>query len=476
MKKAALYLRSSKDRSDISIDAQRRELKELAESKQFTIVKEFSDTVESAKDEDRQGFQDLLLDLKSHFREWDTLLITDTSRLSRRQYMAYAFDHEAKKRGITIIYSKLPETDPITDMVIKGVFRVFDELHSLMSRQKGLAGMRENVNQGWRAGGRAPIGYKLKHINTGTIREGVPVTKSKLVVDDNSKKIKDYLIARVNGIPRGRIDTDMNKSSLVDIEWNALLYAGHTVWNMRNPKSEGRKRRPRSEWLIKRDTHESLISNEDAETLLKRLESSTQGNRSGRKYLLSGIMVTPDGKPWSGTVDRGKSFYRTKGKRISAIEIEEAITNQVKSDILSDQFITDLTNSVRERYLHQHDLNPLTSQIRAVSDKIDALLDISLEMTNKAPVLRKVERLESDRETLESELRDLKEENDAASSASKITESQVKKIIQWDEFDIKDSLPSLVERIVLDPKTTSCEVIYGVKMASPRGFEPLLPP
>jgi hypothetical protein len=91
-------------------------------------------------------------------------------------------------------------------------------------------------------------------------------------------------------------------------------------------------------------------------------------------------------------------------------------------------------------------------------------------MTSKAPVLRNIEGLESTREKLESELRDLKEENYAASPASKITESQIRKIIQWNATNIKDSLPSLVEKIFLDPKTTFCEVIYGVKVASPRGF------
>ena len=72
------------------------------------------------------------------------------------------------------------ESDPIADMVIVGVMEEFDELHSLMSKEKGLAGMAENVRQGFRAGGRAPKGYQLVKIPTGTIREGEAVTKSRL--------------------------------------------------------------------------------------------------------------------------------------------------------------------------------------------------------------------------------------------------------------------------------------------------------
>jgi len=39
--RAALYLRSSADRSDVSIDAQRRELTALASSKSLIIAAEF---------------------------------------------------------------------------------------------------------------------------------------------------------------------------------------------------------------------------------------------------------------------------------------------------------------------------------------------------------------------------------------------------------------------------------------------------
>lgn len=87
-KTAAIYLRSSKDRKDVSIDAQRRELQNLATSQGIIVAKEYSDVVESAKDENRPGFQHLLYDLKSSSRTWTTLLVVDTSRLSRRRYMA----------------------------------------------------------------------------------------------------------------------------------------------------------------------------------------------------------------------------------------------------------------------------------------------------------------------------------------------------------------------------------------------------
>lgn len=156
MNKAALYLRSSKDRHDISPDSQRRELLDLAKNRGLTVIETFQDAVESGKDDRRPGFQALLARLKDPARTWTYLLALDTSRIARNQYLAHALHYECEKRGIKIIYAKVPETNTVMDVVIRAVMQAFDELHSLMSKEKGLSGMAENVKQGWRAGGRAP--------------------------------------------------------------------------------------------------------------------------------------------------------------------------------------------------------------------------------------------------------------------------------------------------------------------------------
>jgi site-specific DNA recombinase len=247
-------------------------LLKLAQTRNILIVHEYSDSVESAKDDQRPGFQKMLLDLRAPSRTWNTLLLIDTSRLSRRRYMAQVFKHEAKKRGVHIIYSKLPESDPIADMVIIGVMEVFDELHSLMSREKGLAGMAENVRRGFRAGGRAPRGYRLDFIDTGAVRDGVAVTKSKLLPNEDAKIVGDYLRLRAHGVGRTaaihRTGIAWVPTSLIGMEWNALTYAGHTVWNVHNEHGPGgykggTKRRPKEEWVIQRDTHHAIITNEE---------------------------------------------------------------------------------------------------------------------------------------------------------------------------------------------------------------------
>jgi site-specific DNA recombinase len=112
-------------------------------------------------------------------------------------------------------------------MLLKSILQAMDEFHSMVSRAKGLAGMAENIHQGWRAGGRAPIGYQLRRVPTGAIRDGEPVTKSVLEPSPDAPAVQAYLKGRARGVARSRIVTmaglePIGTSSLVDLEWNAL--------------------------------------------------------------------------------------------------------------------------------------------------------------------------------------------------------------------------------------------------------------
>jgi len=171
------------DRSDVSIDAQRRALHDVAVARGLVVV---ADAVESGKDDDRPAFQRLLHDIKQPARAGDHVLALDTSRVARRRTIALLFEQECQRRGVRVIYRNVPDADPVTEMLLKSILQAMDEWHSLTSRQKGVAGMAENVRQGWRASGKAPRGYRLEYQATGAIRDGQPVLKSRLVIDDET--------------------------------------------------------------------------------------------------------------------------------------------------------------------------------------------------------------------------------------------------------------------------------------------------
>lgn len=476
----ALYLRSSKDRSDVSIDAQRRALAELAKSRNERIVAEYADAVFSGKDEDRPGFQRLIAAVRDSSRGWDTLLVLDTSRLARRRYIATMFEHDAEQAGVRILYKSVPDADPMSEMLLKSFLQAMDEWHSMVSRAKGLAGMAENVRQGYRAGGRAPIGYELQRIETGTIREGQPVRKSKLIPGPLAPVVQKYLQDRAAGVRRSEAAFDgIAKSSLVGIEWNALTYAGHTVWNVNAEAGKGHKRRPRSEWVVQRDTHPALISDDEAERLLANLEGYSHRAPRTREagYLLTGMLVTPDGKPFHG--DRGA--YRTKGRQVRADALDEAVVRHVLTDLQSASFVRSVTKAAKG--LAKADApDPAEAELRTLDRRMERLLALAEETDTPAPIMRRMEALERDRQRLEEVVRANTEERTRRQALRNVSEIEVRRLLVEQAAAIEDAsrdrlaklLRSLVDRIELEGPAV--RIFYRIrrdKLASPRGSDPI---
>jgi site-specific DNA recombinase len=493
MIKTALYLRSSKDRADMSIDAQRRQLQELAVQRDMMIVEEFADAVESGKDDDRPGFQSMLRAMRDKARGWDHVLVLDTARIARRRHISIIFEeHECKRNNIKVVYKSLPDSDPITEMLLKSILQAMDEWHSLTSKVKGLAGMAENVKQGWRAGGVAPRGYKLEKTDTGTVREGVAVTKSKLIPSDEALLIRAYLQKRARGVSRAKaiaaVKLDISITTLLGMERNALTYAGHTVWNRHAENtghSGGAKFRPREEWVINKNTHEPLITDVEAEKILALVGNGyIQDRPAKRKYLLTGLLKSPDGMNWKGD---GSDYRLGKGKRIRAAILESAVLDQIVEDLNSDEVVDKLVKNYQALATKDRTVagqNDIKKNIASIDKKISNLANLLADTTKPAPLLRQIEGLESKREALEKELENEKVEVEASRMFKIVGKNEVKSALKSLAVEIhegnenlKESLTQFIQEIVLTADAQTASIIYsldktsGLELASPRGSE-----
>ena len=518
MKRAALYLRSSKDRNDVSPDAQRRALVELAGSRGETVVAEFVDSVESGKDKDRPGFQALIRAIHNPRRGWDTVLMYDTARLSRRREISIIFEEtDCRRNGVRVVYRSLPDMPALSELLLKSMMQAMDEYHSISSRERGLAGMAENVRKGWRAGGKAPLGYRLKRVDIGAAREGAPVTKSVLEPDPASADlVRAYLQARVSGHAiakaqelSGLLKTP--KTTLIGVEWNALQYAGHTVWNVHAEQTEdgyagGTKRRPRADWLVQRDTHPALISEADAEALLSRLQARAEARRANKVVqrdrqsaaLLGGRLVAPDGRKYWSEADR----YRLKGtpaRSIARGRVDEPVLERVLDDLASGDFAGALLRGTREAMAKSVDpalLEQLRGQIGVYTARIAKMMDLASMMDEPQPALRRIEDLEAERATLERQLEAAEQDAAQAKLVESITLEDVQRelasiveLARAGDQELGAAAMALVDRVELDPVSldarlhyrmvtstidfaVSCNPQAGVKVASPRGFEP----
>lgn len=503
MRKAALYLRSSRDRHDISIEAQRHELKALAKLRGWQILAEFADVVESGKDDDRAGFQALTAAIKDRSREWDAILLLDTSRLARNRYIAVCFEHDCKRHGVEVVYKSIPDSDPLTTMLLKAIMQAWDEYHSLVSRQKGLAGMAANVRAGFRAGGRAPHGYRLVQHQTGAIREGQPVVKSTLEpVEPTASHVREFLVMRAAGVSRAYAAEqcglgDKKATSLIGIEWNALTYAGHTVWNVQAARTHkggayvgGMKRRPRKDWMIQRDTHAALITDAQAEAIVGRLETAATTrprNRRDGPGLLVGLLRAPDGKAWWSD---GPGVYRLgKGKRVSQPALDAAVVEKVMGDLQTDTFARSLMKAAQAKAVKvakNDDGGKLAKRLREIEARIAKMMDLAAELADAAPALRQIDTLEAERRQIAQAVALHESAQATAGAVSGLTEGYVRRMLADmatalqpdDHARMREALALMVAEIRLDPASLHCEIHYRIKgnnVASPRGCLPTPP-
>lgn len=500
-RRAAIYLRSSKDRSDVSIDAQRRALHELAATRGLVVVDEFADAVESGKDDDRPAFQRLIAALKAPSRAWEHVLVLDTSRIARRRLIALLFESDCAKRGVGLVYKSLPEADPATDMVLRSVLQAFDEYHSLISRAKGLAGMAENVRHGWRAGGRAPRGYALEYHPTGAVRDGAPVLKSRLVVDEAiAPVVRAYLELRAAGVSRGhaiaRSRAPWPASSTHSMDWQALTYAGHTVWGMHADRGGGDthgKRRPRAQWQLQRNTHPALITDAQAEAILAQQERAQQGRRlRASPLLLTGLLVAPGGAAWHSD---GCGFYRLgKGRKVAAARVESAVLNRLAGDPGSDHVAARLQAEMLALAsagdpVDGRQIAGLERRLATLTAQVSKTVDLAAQLADPAPVLRRVQALEHQRAELVDQLARLHSRKNVVAITGTITIDQVRALLRRLFAEISDAtdeksacrdharqaLQTVLERIELDPSHPVLRLHYAVatgdKVASPRASE-----
>lgn len=189
MERVAFYLRSSKDRHDVSVESQQRELGDYAKSKGYVLTALFEDKVESAKSDDRPAFQDMVAEAsRPKGRRFDIVLSHDTSRFARNSFDAQYYKYLLrKKQGVRVEFTKLSTSDSAIDKMVERMMESIDQYHSDKLKADGLRGMQQNIINGFRAGGRAPIGYELAPFIVG-MREGVPITKTRLTRDPKSSQ------------------------------------------------------------------------------------------------------------------------------------------------------------------------------------------------------------------------------------------------------------------------------------------------
>ncbi len=182
-----------------------------------------------------------------------------------------------------------------------------------------------------------------------------------------------------------------------------------------------------------------------------------------------------------------------KGSRSFLAErVDRAVIETVAQDLQSPAFVAAAVKSTREKFAvtHAEDIAVARAEIAKLDARSSKLLEMASELKTPAPVLRKVDELERQRGEVEQRIVAWDKEDEAAHALAKVTDAQVRTMLShmademrlYERGALKDFLVSILDRVELDPEQATLQLCYriplrgGNSVASPRGFEPLLPP
>jgi len=351
MRRFAWYGRlSTKDKQDptLSFPSQRRECEAKVAELGGRIVCEFTDQ-ETGRRDDRIGWSELVREAKERdARRFDAVIIYATSRLSRDLFHALTYEREMTRAGVEVFYALTAgdQTSP-EGRLIRHMFQALDQFEVEKLGREVRRGQTENTKQGYRNGGRAPYGYRLRHEpHPDPARARAGDTKSRLVPDPEQApviaemfqrflsgsgyaEIANHLNRPGGPAPPRHVDSKRNTSG----KWSkttirAMLenpvYTGRLYWNRLDfrgvKQGEGPLiRRDADEWVEAERRHEALVSEEDFERVQMEMKARSTGNGGNRRrrqqkrfYLLRGIVHCATGHNplrMQGKSRKGHTYY-----------------------------------------------------------------------------------------------------------------------------------------------------------------------
>jgi site-specific DNA recombinase len=266
--RCAAYGRVSSDRQNpLSPADQVRKCREFAESFALVILENhiYLDG-DSGVGSDRPAFQKLLNAALSSGRPFDTILVDDTSRLSRSQSESMTTIEKLKFAGVRVIFiSQGIDTDSEQSDVQMTVHGLVDSLYVKELAKKTHRGLESCALRGLHTGGRC-YGYYAVAVGEGESKRLVIDETEAVVVKEifelfaaavSLKKIAKCLNERCLASPRSR---SSNRGTWCPTAIRAILkrelYKGEIVWNrskfVKVPGTNKRRSRPRPESERKR--------------------------------------------------------------------------------------------------------------------------------------------------------------------------------------------------------------------------------
>ena len=523
----ALYVRSSKDRADVSCESQVVELTAAAHARGETIHRVYEDRALSSTRDELPGFTALLEAARQDPPPFTKIYALDTSRLARDTYHAQSVKYWLrKKRGIELCFLRLPSSGTYMDVAFEKTMEIWDELHSNVSKEKAIMGQKQNIRRGYRAGGKAPYGYRLRYDVVATHRDGKEIRKAVNEPDPvTGPLIAEYFERRARGESRASITRDFEARGVPspsgDARWsqstgrafeeNLDTYLGHLVYNRHQEHlrgggyAGGRKFRPRGAWVVHPDAHPPLTTAAIAAVVRSRLEERSRrpGTTETRTFcLLTGILRCGS---CGGGYEGDRALYRCgtpgcRNGRIAKATIERIVAAVIEEDFLTPERLRLIVRRDRLRQQQRIErtksrLSTLERDLAVVERKLATLWDRHADGTLSLDQYRHLNApLWQRREALVAQLAEASAplEVDFSHDQERVARL-IKDVTAWltsgKEADRRYIVGRLFTEIRLGPRfgrgrrwernldfVSDITGLSGAHVASPAGFEPAFRP
>jgi site-specific DNA recombinase len=319
--KCAVYARVSSDKQNpLSPIDQVRKCKEFAAQNGLEVLAEhvYIDEGLSGVGSDRPGFQRLLAAAFLPVRDFDVLVIDDTSRLSRNQLEFMDTVAKLSWLGIRVVFPSqgIDTSSEQADVQIT-VHGLMDSMYVKELAKKTHRGLESRALQGLHTGG-VCYGYI-------TVKEGDSGAKRLVINESEARIVRRIFDLFANGLSLQKVAQTLN-SELVppprsnspskNVAWcytairemlKRPLYMGERVWNRsvyrKVPGTNQRRSRPRpeSEWIKSSAPELAIVSREQWDAVQSHFQSvrrnSGNHNRLGllsrgltSRYLFSSLL------------------------------------------------------------------------------------------------------------------------------------------------------------------------------------------
>lgn len=330
MKTAYAYARFSSDNQrEESITAQLRAIREYCAKNDIKILQEFKDEAQSARTDKRPAFQELFGLIKE--KPSDYLIVHKLDRFARNREDAAFYRSKLKAKGMKLMSVLERLDDSPESIIMEGVIEAMNEYYSANLSRESKKGIKENILQGKRNGGKAPFGYT--------------VVNQHLIPNGDADKVRGLFRMYAEG------------EKLADIGRKLQLPFYHYYPVLRNEVYIGTLKS--GEWRHE-NAHEPIVDRDTWDAVQKRMSDASLNaqNKATHKYLLSGMLVCGKcgRRITCGNVENKYFYYRCKTKGCSIYrehELDERVIHELAkaftpTDAVKAKFyelVTDRVNS-----------------------------------------------------------------------------------------------------------------------------------